>query len=173
MAANNSHDQQPSYTSPLGRMADDLKESLKLLKKLSIEDSNTTLNFSMLREQTLGTLRQPQILPASTDLSIANVNVILLLYIKDGDKVGCSEPTIITARRGEQVYAAAVRIRTSKIETLFEGPECVSDLEALAGLYELSKDAIERAHALSLTARGFQDWDKLDLPQREPLDLLG
>lgn len=71
---------------------------------------------------------------------------------------------------GKQVYAAIVRTRyimaleTTEMTTIIQGPSCGSDVQALEGLYKLSRSAVQRAKLMSMNPQGFDDWDDLDLP---------
>lgn len=102
------------------------------------------------------------------NLSLANIHIILALYVYD-DPQEFRIPNIIISDNKKQVYAAVVHTRYNddlnkpEIVTVLEGPCCASDFKALESLYKRSRAALQRAIVMSKNPGGFADWDDLDL----------
>ena len=142
---------------------------IEAVKNASInsERADSKLNPSMLRKQILGSIASPS--PqghAANNTYQENVNVVLALY-KDGITY-LTDPTVVVADYGKQVYAAVVQTKAGQfanpqIVVRLAGPSCDTDVQALEELYKLSRGAVHRAMVFSETKRGFTKWEDLGL----------
>lgn len=102
----------------------------------------------------------------STDMDTANINFVLALY-KHGSPQGWSAPSIVVYYSNGENRAAAVRtcydavLEKTSMKIIISGPDRETEHEALKMLFDLTKDAVKHAMALSNSERGFDDWNQL------------
>jgi hypothetical protein len=114
-----------------------------------------------LREQILGTCLLDLAVLQSSLTILANVNFILDHY--KGFVPYTKPVAIVVASYGSYLVASAYPSNVSQHDSavILEGPAATSDVDALQGLYNVSKRALVRALDLDASLAGFTEIDDL------------